>query len=432
MAQPSPGKNVGSWPASSIIPPSAPLMNSSVPVASAQVAAPRAGSAVVRQINPIAPVTIAGPQAISSVPVITSLAKVPPPVITSPTNFSPPVITSPTNFSPPVITSPTNFSPNARSLNVSLGAAAAPRRLAGQSSATNLLVGSVRSTGSPLSSPVPLAGTPVAMVPIGAAPPAVSTAIGAARPLQAPENAARPLQVPRPETAAFVPPTAEAATSVETNKFQGSGFRDLRSIAELQRASKLAEINVCEACGAFQVAAIGGKLTCHAFGDVLVQLLGRHGIMDFPDQSIQDAVFDVFDRDKSGKVDMMELLSGVSLFCKGTETDKIDAWFGMFDENGDGYVSMDEMFKFFHSIFKIGCTPEVMSAVNGMGVTVEDAEALASVTALEVFQQADLSRDGRVSKDEFRTWFQSEMHDPAFMFSPLRCPTMHETVPVTG
>ena len=42
------------------------------------------------------------------------------------------------------------------------------------------------------------------------------------------------------------------------------------------------------------------------------------------------------------------------------QDDKIHAVFGIFDENGDGYISLDEMYKFLTSVFKAGsCAPEV-------------------------------------------------------------------------
>merc|ERR1712084_61286 len=115
-----------------------------------------------------------------------------------------------------------------------------------------------------------------------------------------------------------------------------------------------------------------------------------------PPASIRNAVFDLFDRDDNGIVDLMELICGISLLCSGSENDKIHAVFNVFDENGDGLISMDEMFKFLTSVFKVVLTPNVMGVLNSMGVTVESAEDLASVTALECFKTADLNHDGKL------------------------------------
>ncbi|CAE7244604.1 unnamed protein product, partial [Symbiodinium necroappetens] len=142
--------------------------------------------------------------------------------------------------------------------------------------------------------------------------------------------------------------------------------------------------------------------------------------VDVPKDEVKHAVFDLFDRDDNNIVDMMELVCGISLLCKGSEEDKIQAVFKVFDENDDGFISMDEMYKFLTSVFKVVLTPAVIGAMNSMGVSVESAEDLASVTALECFKSADLNHDGRLSIDEFKTWFYGPRNDPAFMFSPVR------------
>eukprot|EP00971_Amphidinium_carterae_P008306 163931-Amphidinium_carterae.1 len=48
----------------------------------------------------------------------------------------------------------------------------------------------------------------------------------------------------------------------------------------------------------------------------------------------------------------MELICGVSILCGGCEEERIQAIFAVFDENGDKYISMDEMFKFLASVFQ--------------------------------------------------------------------------------
>merc|ERR1712118_517721 len=100
-----------------------------------------------------------------------------------------------------------------------------------------------------------------------------------------------------------------------------------------------------------------------------------------PGDNVKHAVFDLFDRDDNGVVDMIELICGISLLCQGSEEDKIHAVFDIFDENGDGFISMDEMFKFLTSGFK----------------------------------GADLNHDGRLSITEFKEWFYAPKNDPSFL-----------------
>jgi Ca2+-binding EF-hand superfamily protein len=193
----------------------------------------------------------------------------------------------------------------------------------------------------------------------------------------------------------------------------------LQNLKELRRTSGLKNVPVGDGLASLKVMAVDGKLTREQFLTGYEQLLRGHS-MEVPPKDVQNAVFDLFDRDDNHVVDMMELICGISLLCCGTEDDKIHAVFNVFDENGDGFISMDEMFKFLTSVFKVVLTPNVMNVMNSMGVTVESPEDLASVTALECFKTADLNHDGKLSVTEFKNWFYAPRNDPSFLFSPVR------------
>ena len=45
---------------------------------------------------------------------------------------------------------------------------------------------------------------------------------------------------------------------------------------------------------------------------------------------------------------MMKLVCGISLLCKRSQGDKLEAVFIMLDENGDGYVTADEPQQYAH------------------------------------------------------------------------------------
>jgi len=190
-------------------------------------------------------------------------------------------------------------------------------------------------------------------------------------------------------------------------------------LKELRKTSGLKFVPVEVGLSTLKSAATDGKLSRETFVAAYARLLESQEV-ELPTDSIQNAVFDLFDRDENHVVDMMELICGISLLCSGSEDDKIHAVFNVFDENGDGFISMDEMFKFLTSVFKVVLTPNVMGVMNSMGVTVESAEDLASVTALECFKTADLNQDGKLSVTEFKNWFYAPRHDPSFLFSPVR------------
>jgi Ca2+-binding EF-hand superfamily protein len=194
----------------------------------------------------------------------------------------------------------------------------------------------------------------------------------------------------------------------------------LANLKELRKTSGLKEVPVSEGLQAMkQAGGEDGKLTRDQFLAVYEGILTRHAV-ELPTETVRNAVFDLFDRDDNGIVDMMELICGISLLCAGSEDDKIHAVFDVFDENGDGFISMDEMYKFLTSVFKVVLTPNVMGVMNTMGVTVESPEDLASVTALECFKTADLNHDGKLSVAEFKNWFYAPRNDPSFLFSPVR------------
>lgn len=57
-------------------------------------------------------------------------------------------------------------------------------------------------------------------------------------------------------------------------------------------------------------------------------------------------IFDMFDEDKSGTVDAVEMSNCLVLMCGGSFTDKIEAAFHLFDMNNSNTLSFDELTNF--------------------------------------------------------------------------------------
>jgi Ca2+-binding EF-hand superfamily protein len=193
----------------------------------------------------------------------------------------------------------------------------------------------------------------------------------------------------------------------------------LQNLKSVKRACGLKKVHVQVAAEAFKAAAVDGKLTRAQFFEAHAKLLLSCNV-EHPPAEVKNAVFDLFDRDDNDFVDMMEIICGVSLLCKGSEDEKVEAVFTMFDENGDGYVSVEEMNKFLNTVFKVVCTPNVMAVVNSVGANIESTDDMASATTLECFQMADLNHDGKLSLQEFKKWFNTPRKDPELLFQPVK------------
>lgn len=192
----------------------------------------------------------------------------------------------------------------------------------------------------------------------------------------------------------------------------------LANLKELRKTCGLKEVPVGTALQAFAAASTEKTLSRDMFNQAYTQLLETSNL-EVPSDDVKNAVFDLFDRDDNHVVDLMELICGISLLCGGSEDEKIKAVFDVFDVNQDGVISMDEMYNFLTSVFKVVLTPAVISAMHSMGVDVDSPEDLASVTALECFKSADLNHDGKLSLEEFKVWFHGPRNDPSLAFSPV-------------
>lgn len=97
-------------------------------------------------------------------------------------------------------------------------------------------------------------------------------------------------------------------------------------------------------------------------------------------------LFETFDTDNNGTVDFVELASGLSILCNDSSMEKSAAAFSLYDYNGDGKISREEMTRHLYSIFKLMYASE--HGVEGKmgGVT---AKALAEATTDGAFAQFD-------------------------------------------
>ena len=83
----------------------------------------------------------------------------------------------------------------------------------------------------------------------------------------------------------------------------------------------------------------------------------------------------------------------------------MNAAFALFDQNGDGQISKEEMTQYLTGVFMVifEANPETESE---MGVS---AVELAMSTAAQCFDDCDVNHDGFLSLEEFSMWYASSM-----------------------
>ncbi|XP_074007193.1 calaxin isoform X2 [Numenius arquata] len=70
-----------------------------------------------------------------------------------------------------------------------------------------------------------------------------------------------------------------------------------------------------------------------------------HSAFGMTDVMLMDRVFRTFDRDNDSCISVVEWVEGLSVFLRGTLEERIKYCFEVYDLNGDGYISREEMFQ---------------------------------------------------------------------------------------
>ncbi|KDO22666.1 hypothetical protein SPRG_10981 [Saprolegnia parasitica CBS 223.65] len=177
------------------------------------------------------------------------------------------------------------------------------------------------------------------------------------------------------------------------------------TLADFRRVTRLGGLDVDDVFETFaDYADDAGLISFERFHDGLVSLAGRH-----PDPSLSTVasrLFCAFDQDQNERVDFSELASGLSVLCKGSRDLKVKAAFSLYDYNGDGYISMDEMVRYLTSVFRV-----LYEVSPGMATeTGVSAAELGTATAKQAFVEADTNHDGKLSLEEFTEWYKQPLH----------------------
>jgi len=112
------------------------------------------------------------------------------------------------------------------------------------------------------------------------------------------------------------------------------------------------------------------------------------------------------------------------LFCFGELDDKLQFLFSMYDRDGNGYITKEELKEYIK-----GCSRACQNLdflCNNLNIGSSVPEKIVKLSVDKVFEQLDMDDDGRISFQEFKSF---AIDDPTIQ---MFLETMNQTVPLVS
>ncbi|CAI9741919.1 EF-hand calcium-binding domain-containing protein 1 [Octopus vulgaris] len=126
------------------------------------------------------------------------------------------------------------------------------------------------------------------------------------------------------------------------------------------------------------------KLDRIRFRDILLYIFGM------TNDILMDRVFRAFDKDNDSWISIEEWIGGLSVFLRGNNEEKMAYCFDVYDLNGDGYISREEMFQMLKNCLIKQPTEE------------DPDEGIKDLVDM-VLKKMDVDHDARLSFSDYRT-----------------------------
>lgn len=146
-------------------------------------------------------------------------------------------------------------------------------------------------------------------------------------------------------------------------------------------------------------------------------------LFSFDEESL-DILFEAFDIDHSGTLELSEMISGLSFMCRGTNEEKLRFLFDNCDADHSGFLDHKEVVEMFHRLTQQCCSLEAAAKRRGdtlqgktqatldmkakenepKEVHIERMKSHYVDLAKEFEKMGDLDGDGQVSYEEFELY----------------------------